>query len=160
MLQTHICTNNYPHSASDIITEAEAYCSAQGLRLTDQRRQILVLLANSAKPLGAYDLLEKIQQASSKRQAPVAVYRALDFLLEAGFIHRLESRNTFLICPHRHARGEAIIFLICATCGKVDEAASNTVENGLDELAKQRVFVLQSKVIELSGVCQNCSEKI
>ena len=145
MLQTHICTHNHPHAASDIITEAEAYCSAQGLRLTDQRRQILVLLANSAKPLGAYDLLEKIQEASSKRQAPVAVYRALDFLLEAGFIHRLESRNTFLIC---------------ATCGKVDEAASNTVENGLDELAKQRVFVLQSKVIELSGLCQNCSEEI
>ncbi len=141
----------------DIIAEATRYCETRGLRLTDQRRQILVLLAEAAKPLGAYDLLEKIQQASPKRQAPVIVYRALDFLLEAKLIHRLESRNAFIICPHRHTNDEAIVFMLCEKCGRAEEAASDMVQQSLTQLASQRSFQLKSKVLELAGLCKTCT---
>jgi Fur family transcriptional regulator, zinc uptake regulator len=157
MPHSHICAHNHSHTSSDIIAEATIYCEARGLRLTDQRRQILVLLAQSAKPLGAYDLLEKIQQASPKRQAPVVVYRALDFLLEAQLIHRLESLNAFMICPHRHTNDDAIVFLICKNCGRVDEAFSDLVQQSLNSLAQQRSFKLKSKIIELVGLCLSCT---
>jgi len=29
------------------------------------------------------------------RPAPITVYRALDFLMENGLVHRIESRNAF-----------------------------------------------------------------
>ncbi len=156
MPHSHICAHNHQHSPSDIITEATEYCAEKGLRLTEQRRQILVLLAQSTKPLGAYDLLEQIQKLSPKRQAPVVVYRALDFLLEAQLIHRLESRNAFIICPHRHINDEAIVFLICENCGRVDEASSDMVQQSLTELAKKRSFELRTRVLELVGLCLTC----
>jgi Fur family transcriptional regulator, zinc uptake regulator len=156
MPHSHICAHNHRHSPSDIIAEATAYCAARGLRLTEQRRQILELLAQSPKPLGAYDLLEQIQKSSPKRQAPVVVYRALDFLAQAQLIHRLESRNAFIICPHRHTQDETIVFMICEHCGRVDEAASDMVQNSIEQLAKQRSFQLKSKVIELVGLCLTC----
>ncbi len=158
MPHSHICAHNHVHKPLDIIKEATQYCEQRGLRLTEQRRQILIILAEAAKPLGAYDLLEKIQHASPKRQAPVIVYRALDFLLEAQLIHRLESRNAFIICPHRHSNDETIVFLICEQCGRVDEAASNMVEQSLMQLAKQRSFQPKSKVLELAGTCKTCAE--
>jgi Fur family transcriptional regulator, zinc uptake regulator len=157
MPHSHICAHNHSHTSSDIIAEATTYCAARGLRLTDQRRQILVLLAQSAKPLGAYDLLEQMQKSSPKRQAPVVVYRALDFLLEAQLIHRLESLNAFMICPHRHTSDDAIVFLICENCGRVDEASSDLVQQSLSSLTKQRSFQLKSKVIELVGLCLTCT---
>ncbi len=178
MLYSHICAHNHSHTPHDIIAEATQFCASRGLRLTDQRRQILVLLAEAAQPLGAYDLLEKIQQASSqsqplksqslkpqslkiqpqKRLAPVIVYRALDFLLEAKLIHRLESRNAFIICPHRHSHDETIVFMICEACGRAEEAQSSLVHDSLEQLAQTRSFQLKSKVIELSGICKLCSE--
>ena len=163
MHHSHICVHNHAHMPVDIIAEATRFCATRGLRLTEQRRQILVLLAEAAKPLGAYDLLESIQQTSSKHQpskriAPVIVYRALDFLLEAKLIHRLESRNAFIICPHRHTNEETIVFMICETCGRAEEAESSLVQDSLEQLAQTRSFQLKSKVIELSGICQLCSE--
>jgi Fur family transcriptional regulator, zinc uptake regulator len=156
MPHSHICAHNHRHSPSDIIAEATSYCAGKGLRLTEQRRQILELLAQSPKPLGAYDLLEQIQKSSPKRQAPVVVYRALDFLLDAQLIHRLESRNAFIICPHRHTQDEAIVFLICENCGRADEASSDMVQQSLNLLAQKRSFELKTRVLELVGLCLTC----
>lgn len=160
----HICAHNHHHRAVDILAEAEAHCRDHGLRLTEQRRVVLEILANSAIPLGAYELLERIaisvsvsQKSSQKRLAPIAIYRALDFLLEAGLIHRLESRNAFIVCPHRHGLGETIVFMICETCGQVEEAMSDEIHSGLRELAARRHFQLKAQVIELAGHCMGCS---
>ncbi len=154
---SHTCAHNHRHSTMDIMAEAEACCTKSGLRLTEQRRAILRLLAGSDKPLGAYDLLEMTQKASAKRQAPVAIYRALDFLLQARLIHRIESKNAFIICPHPHEEDEAVIFLICETCGHVDEAMSSAVEISLSHLSDKRGFRSTTRMIELSGICAACS---
>ncbi len=165
MPHSHTCAHNHTHLPTDILAEAERYCEAERLRLTPQRRAVLELLANSATPLGAYELLAQAASvtpnpAGAKRLAPITIYRALDFLLEAGLIHRLESRNAFIVCPHRHGLGETIVFLICETCGQVEEAISDEIHNGLKCLASQRRFQLKAQVIELAGHCTQCSGPI
>ena len=80
--------------------------AARGLRLTPVRARVLGLVADAGKPVKAYDLLEQIRVANSAdgegagAAAPPTVYRALDFLLANGFIHKLESVNAFVACHH------------------------------------------------------------
>ena len=168
---THTCVHDHAHPALDIMAEAERHCRDQGLRLTDQRRAVLALLAHSPTPLGAYELLERtatfvVSQApeggktsQSKRLAPISIYRSLDFLLEAGLIHRLESRNAFIVCPHRHGMGDTIVFMLCETCGRVDEATSDDIHKSLKGLAYKRGFELKAQIIELAGRCSQCSTR-
>jgi len=160
---THTCLHNHEHRPHDILAEAERYCATQGLRLTDQRRSVLAMLARSATPLGAYDLLELSQRErgerdAPKRLAPIAIYRALDFLVEAGLVHRLESRNAFLICPHRHEDDATIVFMVCEVCGQAAEATSHGVSDALSALATERGFAMRGQVIELTGRCRACHE--
>ena len=56
------------------------------------------------------------------RPAPITIYRALDFLLAQGLVHRIESRNAFVACVHKHDSGDPIVFLLCERCGAVGEA--------------------------------------
>lgn len=166
---THICVHEHAHPPLDIMAAAERHCREQGLRLTDQRRAVLALLAHSPTPLGAYELLERTAQGAGpgkepagpqmKRLAPISIYRSLDFLLEAGLIHRLESRNAFIVCPHRHGRGDTIVFMLCESCGRVDEATSDDIHKSLKGLASKRGFELKAQVIELAGRCSQCGER-
>ncbi len=129
---------------------------ARGLRLTAGRRAILDLLCAEGKPLGAYDMIERLAKAGGKRLAPISVYRALDFLVEHGLVHRLSSRNAFLACGHRHAAGDPLVFLICDACGAVSERTSDTIGHDLDKLAGDSGFTRRAQVIEVNGRCAAC----
>ena len=153
----HHAPHDSAHDVSQIIAEAAAACAKRGLRLTDQRREVLSILAEAPKPLGAYDILSIMTDRGHRKLAPVTVYRALDFLLEADLIHRLESRNAFVLCPHHHDKSELVVFLICDACGRVEEATSETVRAGLADIAKQHQFALRGQVVEMEGRCTDCS---
>ena len=127
------------------------------VKLTPGRKVILDLLCAAAKPLGAYDMIDRVADATGKRPAPISIYRALDFLLENGLIHRLSSRNTFVACGHRHVAGEPLVFLICDTCGKVSEETAEGLGACLDAVAKKAHFTRKSQIIEVSGVCAACA---
>lgn len=129
---------------------------AHGLRLTSGRRAILDLLCAEGRPLGAYDMIEKLAAQGGKRLAPISVYRALDFLLENGLVHRLSSRNAYLACGHHHAANEPLVFLICDACGGVSERTSASLGHDLDDIAGETGFSRRGQVVELTGVCAAC----
>lgn len=135
---------------------AEETCRQRGVRLTDSRRNVLAALIATHKPMGAYDLIEALADQGHKRLAPISIYRALDFLVEQGLVHKLASRNAFIACPHTHAPGEMVVFLICETCGGVDEAMSEDMSRSLSHLIAQEGFAPRTQVIELSGACAHC----
>ena len=87
------------------------------------RRHVLEVLAASHKPLGAYEIIDRVA-ARGPRPAPITIYRALDFLTAQGLVHRIESRNAFLACINNHASDAPVVFLICEQCGAVGEAPS------------------------------------
>lgn len=81
------------------LKHAEDICVQSGVRLTKQRKQVLELIWQNHKSHKAYDILEKMA-ALDKSAKPPTVYRALDFLQEQGLVHKIQSLNAYVGCPH------------------------------------------------------------
>ncbi len=143
-----------PGDAARLLAHAEEVCRRDGLQFTPLRRRVFGELASHDGPLGAYDLVERLGR--ERRISPLSVYRTLDFLIEAKLIHRIALRNTYLPCHHDHGTDETTVFLVCTTCGKVDELASATVAAGLDGTAASVAFKPESRTVELEGKCASC----
>ena len=121
------------------------------------RNQTLVLgaLNNSKAPLSAYSILDALRGEGLR--APLQVYRALDKLVELGFVHRLESLNAFVACQHIGCDGvDSVAFAICGTCGKVDEVQDATLSQELKSVSLKTGFALAHSVVELRGTCAAC----
>jgi Fur family transcriptional regulator, zinc uptake regulator len=142
--------------AASILDHADAVCAARGARLTPIRRGVLTALAAEHRPLGAYDLIDRLAEGG-KRPAPITIYRALDFLLEQGLAHRIESRNAFVACTQTHHRGDLTVFLICDSCGSVGEMPSATVRMTLMAAARAAGFAPTTTVLEIGGTCAHCA---
>ncbi len=142
---------------TEALARAEALCSDRGVRLTDQRRQVLEIVCRAGRPLGAYDILDAMR-AQVKRPAPTLVYRALDFLLEQGLIHRLETLHAFIGCTHPD-HPHASEFLICTDCGGVRELEDDQVQCSLHQAAAQSGFSPKRRVVEVIGTCAACARK-
>jgi Fur family transcriptional regulator, zinc uptake regulator len=141
------------------LSNAEDLCRREGTKLTPGRRKVLEILAQEGRPLGAYDMIEKIADATGKHPAPISIYRALDFLLENGFVHRLASRNAFLACAHGHRHEEPVVFLICENCGSVTEATSKSLHREIAALGVESGFAPHTQILEITGLCRTCRGK-
>lgn len=157
-------TNNTPlaclphdHSrcVAEALAEAEQICARQGTRLTALRKRVLELVWASHKPLGAYDILAVLSEEDGRRAAPPTVYRALDFLLENGLVHRIASLNAFIGCAHpEHAhQGQ---FLICKSCHAAIELEQPTISQAIIGSAKDVGFIVESQTVEVIGLCAGC----
>lgn len=155
------CQHAHEHSLHAVtgLARAEAACRERGLRLTPIRRKTLEALYADHRPVGAYDLADRISPPGGRRLAPISIYRALDFLVEQGFVHRLSSRNAFIACPHGHGANEAVAFLICEICGGVDEDASPAMRQAIRGMAEGRRFKTSHQVVEIVGRCEHCRDK-
>jgi Fur family transcriptional regulator, zinc uptake regulator len=147
--------HDHVRCSADALKHAEAQCIERGQRLTPSRRNILELLLESHKPLGAYDIIDRAA-ARGARPAPITIYRALDFLIDNGLVHRIESRNAFIACIHDHDADDVIMFLICERCGAVGESRSAAVADTLKSAARSVGFAPKTPVIEIAGVCAHC----
>jgi Fur family zinc uptake transcriptional regulator len=149
-------TPSQHHAPVDTILEnVRRQCRDQAIRLTPIREQVLRLVVVEGKPIKAYDLLERLREAHA-RAAPPTVYRALDFLLDNGFIHRLESLNAFVGCGHPEAVHDSQ-FLICDCCDATVELEDQSVVEQLRVAAEAQGFHASSQTIEVHGMCLDCS---
>jgi len=147
--------HDHARCSADAITHAEAVCAERKQRLTGPRRRVLEVLASSHKPIGAYEIIDLMARHTA-RPAPVTVYRALEFLMKQGLVHRIESRNAYLACAHNHDSGAGVTFLMCDTCGEVGEAPTAAVAQLLAAVAKKAGFRPSVSVIEITGTCSHC----
>lgn len=152
---------SFSKETNAMLSRAAVLCDQRGTRLTELRRQVLGLVLNSDKPAGAYDLLDQLR-ASHKRAAPPTIYRALDFLLEQGLIHKVERLAAFVGCVHpadndEHSHHHAAQFLICQRCGRVTELEERQIDRALVHAARGVGFRLASSCIEAVGTCAVCS---
>ena len=147
--------HDHGRCATDAIAHAEAECVSRHQRLTSARRKVLEALLASHRPLGAYELIDRLAVRGA-RPAPITVYRALDFLRDQGFVHRIESRNAFIACVQDHSGSDPVVFLICEKCGAVGEAASAAVADTIKTASRAAGFTPKTPVIEISGICAHC----
>lgn len=166
-----------------LLDRADSACQARGARLTETRRTVLGLILAAEKPVGAYDLLEHLRPGR-RAAAPPTVYRALDFLLEQGLIHRIERLSAFVGCvssahgAEEHGAGaahaalagsadadaaaahhhhhHAAQFLICRDCGRVTELEDDGLARALADAAARRGFQVGGSTVEAEGTCADC----
>jgi len=133
---------------------ADKLCDERGVRLTPQRRKVLELVCAAEGPIGAYDILDRLRQ-SIGNPAPPTVYRALEFLLEQGLIHKIESLHAFIGCSHPD-HPHASQFLICSDCGDVSEIENSEIVKSLRKAQENTGFKAKRPVVELLGSCAQC----
>lgn len=152
----HDCSDpaHHVHDAAGYVQAVEQACESRGLRLTPLRAQVLALIAAASKPVKAYDLLDAMK-AKNGSSAPPTVYRALDFLLEQGFIHKLESINAFIGCHHPQVQ-HSVPFLICDNCHSALELEDERIPALLDSQARALGFQPRAQSLEVHGLCARC----
>ena len=147
--------HHHAHNARGFVREVSAECDKRGLRLTQIRLQVLELIAAAQKPVKAYDLLDQLKDDRGNA-APPTVYRALDFLLEHAFIHKLESINAYVSCHHPSV-AHHVPFLICDVCESATEICDERVARLLNDQASALGFRTRAQTLEVHGKCKRCS---
>lgn len=115
---------------------------------------MLELVWNSHKPVGAYDILDGLNQDGQKA-APPTVYRALEFLIDADLVHRLDSLNAFVGCPDPEVPHSGQ-FLICGSCRSVTELDNQDISALIESTAAAQGFIATRQTLEIQGTCQSC----
>jgi len=141
----------------DALHSAEGLCKKNGFRLSNVRKRVLELIWESHQALGAYAILEQLGKEGVK-PAPPTVYRALDFLLEAGLVHRINSLNAYIGCNHPKDSHHGSYFLICQHCHIVAEIHDKRIDEEVASLAERERFSISERALEISGTCQHCQE--
>lgn len=150
--------HDHNHCIDSALATARQVCHDRGARLTPLREQVLQLVWQSHKPLGAYALLEQLGDNDSgvrRRLAPPTVYRALEFLREYGLVHRINSLNAFIGCLDPQTRHQSF-FLICRQCETAVELLSDPLADTIHAVANAAQFAAEGASVEITGLCPDC----
>ena len=140
---------------ADAVAAAEARVNEARVRLTHIRRRVLELVCASHRPIGAYELINQLGAERPGATAPPTVYRALDFLMAQGLIHRINSLNAYVACFGPHKPHEACL-LICEKCRSVVEFDAHSVRQAVARKAADTGFDVRTQIVEVTGVCRRC----
>ena len=163
MRGVHILRGRFPsdqhdhrHCVTNALDDAKTICSERGARLTPVRQRVLEIIWQSHRPLGAYAILEVLAKEGHS-PAPPTVYRALEFLLTHGLVHRLSSLNAFIGCtrPGHPGAGQ---FLLCTGCGTAAELNDAGIERAIEHSAEAEGFASHVHTVEISGLCPHCRD--
>ncbi|CUX97457.1 zinc uptake transcriptional repressor Zur [Candidatus Hoaglandella endobia] len=142
-----------------LLIQAEQLCEQRSVRMTPLRMEVLRLISQQNGAISAYDLLNLLRQ-SEPHAKPPTIYRALDFLREQRFIHRVESTNSFMLCHHLTEPLHTSVFFICDRCGLVTEQKTKNTKNIMKRMASTAGFFVFHTVMEVHGLCLSCHSAV
>lgn len=148
--------HDHQRCVAAIMADAARTCAERGVRLTPRRRRVLEVIAAHHAAIGAYAVIERLADGG-RRMAPISVYRALDFLMAQGLVHRLASLNAYVACTRSAVRHGAQ-FLICRRCGAIGEIDSAAVGRAITEAAAAAEFTVAAPMVEVAGYCRACRD--
>jgi len=135
--------------------QVESACAAKGLQLTALRRRVLSILSRSPAPLRAYAIIDEMARLEGRPIAPPTVYRTLEFFLDNGFVHKIESRNAYAPCE-RFGHAHQGVLLLCEKCGRSDEIEDAAVARLLATASARAGFAPHRQMVEVEGLCRAC----
>ena len=143
---------------------ADALCSRRGLRLTRVRRLVLEFLLDAKMPVKAYDILDALRHDAPKALTPASIYRALDYLLQEGLVHKVGTLNAYVACAQTCAetcnqRHAPVFMLVCPGCRKSREIHDPGLYQTIFSTMQQQGFQLQGDTVELTGICPGCAQR-
>ena len=144
---------------SQVLKAANLACEKQKAKFTELREQVLNIIWQHQKPIGAYDIMAKLEQMSERHKvAPPTVYRSLEFLQRMGLIHHIHSLNAFMVKSHPSSSDAGALF-ICRDCGETHESINSVFQQAINLSANEMKFKVQEHAIEVLGQCQACRAK-
>jgi len=146
------------HDPATWAARVELSCLRQGAQLTPLRRRVLDIFSTSVAPLGAYAILEELSRREGKQVAPPTVYRALEFFLGHGFVHKIETLNAYAPCEHLGHAHHGML-LICQSCGRSEEIEDAAAMAALSQSASAAGFALNRVTVEAQGLCRRCAAR-
>jgi len=149
-------THDYASDPEAALLAADHHFQKAGIRFTPLRRRVFEIILRAGKPIGAYDILERLRD-HGKIAAPISVYRVLDFLIEQRFVHRLATINAYIACASPEEK-HAAQFLICQCCGSVTEISDPAIDRMIAEGAKLAHFQVDYPLVEVMGTCEACQK--
>lgn len=155
--------HNHQHCIDDALANAKIICQQHNAKLTSLRQQVLLLIWQNHKPLGAYALIDMLAEIEQRRIAPPTVYRALEFLLELGLIHRINSLNAYIGCvnPQSHQKEQqnaTNYFFICSQCHDTQEVINANLADAIADAGRTLDFASQQQWLEVTGLCKQCQQ--
>lgn len=148
--------HNHRACMDTALLRARKLCEERDVRLTPIREKVLQIIWRSHKPIGAYDILDVLGK-THKSAKPPTVYRALDFLMAEGLIHKIESLNAYLGCVESGGVHTSQ-FLICRSCGTAEEIVDAKLDSALYAAGKRAGFSVDRKIVEIVGRCASCTD--
>lgn len=146
--------HNHTHCIEDTLQAVADNCAENKLQFTAMRRRVLKIMLQEHRAWGAYEILDRLREEGHNAQPPVA-YRALDFLVNNGFAHKIERLNAFVACCEPGGQ-HAPVFMICRKCNSVAEAHADQNQGVLGEAARNMGFKIERTVVEAEGICPKC----
>ncbi len=137
------------------LRNADELCNARGLNLTPVRRRVLEIVWRAHEPIGAYQILAELAKERDKA-APPTVYRALEFLIDAGLVHRIDSLNAFIGCD-TPLQAHVAQFFVCRECHRALEIVDSAIGRALAARARELGFRIEPATLEVKGVCERCA---
>ena len=138
----------------NVLNKFEDYCDKNNLRCTPSRKITLEIIAASNRPIGAYDIIDEMGKVTD-RPKPTTVYRAIEFLQQHCFVHKIESLNAFVACEAGHTHDGAQ-FIVCNGCGSVEEVHTCHLPESLQQKIDASGFRMDRWNTEIHGVCEQC----
>ncbi len=134
---------------------AKKFCEKNQYRFTDSRQRILAVLLKNKQPMGAYDVLKALSTKEQKVNPP-SVYRAIDFWVAHGFVHKIESVNSFVAC-REVCRHQNLFFFVCQKCQQAVEVSLGSLSSLLLLEVEKKGMSITKSTTELYGCCSGCA---
>ena len=139
---------------TNLILKAKRYCDAEKYRFTKPRERVLTILAHAKQPMGAYQVLKSLSSREEQIKPPT-VYRAIEFWLKHGFIHRIESMNAYIACCEHFQHNNFCIF-ICDVCQQVMELDMPPFPSSAMAKLEKKQLIMNKIMTEIHGKCHQC----
>jgi len=129
-----------------------------GQRYTENRRQLVRLLATAGTPLTIPEILQRRRDLAQS-----SVYRNLVVLEEAGLVQKIVTSDEWARYELAEDLTEHHHHLICSECGIVRDftvppGVERLDDDALAKVAKQTGFTLRHHRLDLVGVFPSCSD--
>jgi Fur family transcriptional regulator, ferric uptake regulator len=133
--------------------------TAEGVRMTAQRRTLIEIIQESPDHLDAASLL-RLAKARDTHIHRATVYRTLDLLKRMQIVDELDLMHLDGEKHFYEARVKSEHFhLACFTCGKIVEHNTSTFDQLKSEVSEQTGFKIEVVRLEIGGRCQNCKSE-
>jgi Fur family zinc uptake transcriptional regulator len=129
---------------------------SRGYRVTEPRKRVLKVLADSQRPVSPYDI-QKILEGNGEHLNHVTIYRILDLFCLLNLAHRVSSLGGFVMCTLGEKAG-CHRFVMCRQCGAFQEFADEALCDEEKEIARDLGFYTEQHLAESVGLCYDCKK--